>query len=82
MKNNGLNDGISVIEKDNRTIHSQVDERDMLYTKDLKSFENFQDISQEEGYTLREYDPEEFCKPITLLNIEDAKIDLSCISEL
>ena len=76
-ENNGLYDGVYVIEKDNQTTLSCENEKDMIHNNDEKSFEKFEDLYYEEGYTVSEYDPEEFCKPIALLSsVEDVKIDL------
>ena len=75
---NGLTDGVSVVEKDNKNYGylEAVTHTDILYN-DQKMDENvFQDLYREEGLTVSDYDPELFNESINLLSVSEETINV------
>ena len=70
---NGLMDGISVVEKDNKRYeyYEAVAKTDILYNDREPIEKAFQDLYREEGFSVSEYDPESFNGAINLLSNEE-----------
>ena len=72
---NGLIDGISVVEKDNKT-HSYLETAgitDILYDNKEITEKDFEDFCYQEEFVVSEYDPELFNQPVTLLCTEQTE---------
>jgi hypothetical protein len=73
---NGLIDGISVVEKDNKRYdyHEAVVITDILHNEQEIDEEAFEDLYREEGFTVSDYDPELFNGSINLLSENEEEI--------